>query len=193
MNLDLNGLDVAIVVVGGIGILSGLARGALRMVTSLVAIVAALYFASIYYQTARDISLKYLPVTPTVAAVIGYAIVFLLVIVIIQSAGTLLLRLVRTASLGWIDRLLGGAVGGAVAVAIMGLLLMLLTATLPTDAALLKQSQLAPLVLRYTDTMLAYIPSEVRTIYEHKRGELMRYWMHQQFGEQPSPSASSTP
>jgi membrane protein required for colicin V production len=193
MNLALNGLDVAIVVVGGLGILSGLARGALRMVTSLVAIAAALYFASIYYQAARDITLKYVPVTPTVAAVIGYAIVFLAVIVVVQSAGALLLRLLRTASLGWIDRLLGAAVGGAIAVAIMGLVLMLLTATLPTNSALLKQSQLTPLVLEYTDALIAYIPSEVRNIYVHKRNELMHYWMSRQLGEQPSPGASSTP
>jgi membrane protein required for colicin V production len=187
----LNGLDVAIVVVGAFGIMSGLTRGVLRMVTSLVALAGALYFASIYYPVTRDAALKYLPVTANVAAVVGYAIVFLIVIAIIQYAGAILLRLVQTANLGWIDRLAGGVAGGAITVAIMGLVLMLLTATLPTNAALLKQSQLTPLVLEYTDVLLGYIPPEVRTIYEQKRSELMRYWLHQHFEEpQAQPTAS---
>jgi membrane protein required for colicin V production len=187
----LNGLDVAIVVVGAVGIMSGLARGVLRMVTSLVALAGGLYFASIYYPATRDAALRYLPVTPTVAAVVGYAIVFLVVVAIIQSAGAILLRLVQTANLGWIDRLAGAITGGAVTIAIMGLVLMLLTATLPTNAALLKQSQLTPLVLEYTDALISYIPPEVRTIYEQKRSELMRYWLREHMEEpQAAPTAS---
>ncbi|HKD68339.1 MAG TPA: CvpA family protein [Candidatus Binataceae bacterium] len=189
----MNGLDVAIVVAGGIGVLSGLGRGVLRMITSIVALAAAIYFASIYYPAARDITLRYVPVTPTLAAVIGYAIVFLIVLIIVQTAGSILMRLVRTASLGWVDRLLGGAVGGAIALALIGLLLMMMTAALPTDTALLKQSQLAPPVLQYTDALIAYIPPEVKTIYQRKRAELMRYWLRQSLEPHESPSASSTP
>ncbi len=186
----MNGLDVAIVVVGGLGVLSGLGRGLLRMISSIVALAAAIYFASVYYPAARELTLKYLPVTPTVAAVIGYAIVFLIVLLIVQTAGALLMRLVQTVNLGWIDRLLGGAAGGAIAVAVMGLILMLLTAALPTDTALLKQSQLAPPVLEYTSALIAFIPPEVRTIYERKRTELMRYWLRHELQAEPSPSAS---
>jgi membrane protein required for colicin V production len=188
----MNGLDVAIVVFAGLGVLSGLGRGVLRMITSVVALAGAIYFASIYYGVARDLTLKYLPVTPTVAAVIGYAIVFVIVLDIIQTTGAVLIRLVHTANLGWVDRLAGGAAGGAVALAIAGLLLMLLTAALPTDTALLKQSQLAPPVLKYTDSLIAYIPPEVKVIYEHKRSELMRYWMNRALEGAASPTATAT-
>jgi membrane protein required for colicin V production len=188
----MNGLDVAIVVIAGLGILWGLGRGLLRMATSIVAVVAAIYFASLYYSAARDIALKYLPLGPAAAAVIGYAIVFILVFAVIGTIGNVLVRMVRTVSLGWIDRLLGGAAGGAIAVAAMGLALMLLTAMLPADAALLSQSQLAPRVLHYTDLLLNYIPPEVKTIYDRKRQELTRYWLQHELAP-GSPTATATP
>ncbi len=188
----MNGLDIAIVVIGGLGVLSGLRRGVLRMATSIVALVGAIYFASVYYPQARDVILRYAPVTQTAAAVAGYALVFLIVFVVVQTAGGVLTRLVQTASLGWIDRLAGGAAGGAIAVAIMGLALMLLTAALPANSALLQQSQLAPPVLHYTDVLLAYIPAEVKIIYVRKRSELTRYWLRQELEGEASPTAAST-
>jgi membrane protein required for colicin V production len=188
----MNALDVAIVVAGGVGVLSGLGRGVLRMATSIVALAGAIYFASVYYPVVRQITLKYIPVTPTLAAVIGYAIVFLLVLTVIQIAGGVLMRLVRTVNLGWADRLAGGVAGGAIALALTGLALMMLTAALPTSNTLLKHSQLAPPVLRYTDALIAYIPPEVKVIYERKRAELMRYWLHETLREEEA-SPSPTP
>jgi membrane protein required for colicin V production len=189
----MNGLDVAIVVVAGLGILWGLGRGVLRMVTSIIALLAALYFASVYYPAARDFAMQHFSMGAALAAVIGYAVIFLVVAAIVEIIGGVLIRLVRTVNMGWADRLAGAIAGGAIAVAVTGLLLMLLTAALPGDAALLKQSQLTPRVLAYTGALLDYIPPEIKTIYERKRHELMRYWLHQQFDDGGTPAATSTP
>jgi membrane protein required for colicin V production len=188
----MNGLDVAIVAVAVLGVLWGLGRGVLRMVTSIVALVAAIYFAAIYYPNVRDLALKYLAIRPAVAAVIGYAVVFLLVFIVIGMAGNILVRMVRTVNLGWADRLLGGVAGGAIAIAIAGMALMLLTAMLPEDAPLLRESRLTPQVLTYTGALLSYIPPEVKTIYDRKRRELTRYWLQQNLGG-GSPTATTTP
>lgn len=188
----MNGLDVAIVVAGGLGIVSGLGRGVLRMATAIVALAGAIYFASIYYPAARDLTLRYIPTTSTAAAVIGYAFVFLVVLGVIQTTGSVLMRLVRSANLGWVDRLAGGVAGGAIALALTGLALMLLTAVLPTNSDLLKHSELAPPVLRYTDALIAFIPPEVKSIYEAKRNELTRYWLSQKLEEEASPSPTAT-
>jgi membrane protein required for colicin V production len=188
----MNGLDVAILVVAGLGVLWGLRRGVLRMVTSIVALVAAIYLAATYYPTVRDLALKYLGIRPAVAAVIGYVVVFLAVFIVVGMAGNILVRLVQTVNLGWADRLLGGVAGGAIAIAIAGMALMVLTAMLPEDAPLLKQSRLTPQVLSYTDELLNYIPPEVKTIYDRKRRELTRYWLERNL-ESGSPTASATP
>jgi len=46
----MNGLDVVIVAAIGLGALFGAGRGILRIVSSLIALVAAFYFAALYYQ-----------------------------------------------------------------------------------------------------------------------------------------------
>jgi membrane protein required for colicin V production len=188
----MNGLDVAVVVIAGIGLVWGLSRGVLRMATSIVSLAGALYFASVYYPAARDLAFRYLGVNATIAAVIGYGLVFLVVFGVIETSGAVLVRVARTAHLGWIDRLAGAAAGGAISIAIAGLALMLLTAVLPTDAQLLKQSQLAPHVLDYTDVILRYIPPELKTTYERKRRDLTRYWFREAWRD-TSPSSTSTP
>ena len=48
----MNGLDYVAVALLAIGAIYGLQRGALRMVTSAVSLVAAIYFASLYYARA---------------------------------------------------------------------------------------------------------------------------------------------
>jgi membrane protein required for colicin V production len=190
----MNGLDVAIAVMAGLGVLWGLGRGVLRMATAIIALGAGLYFASVYYPAARDLAMKHLSMGAALAAVVGYAVVFLVVAGVVETTGGVLIRLVHTVNMGWADRLAGAVAGGAIAIAVTGLLLMLLTAALPTDAALLKQSQLAPRVLAYTGALIEYIPPEIKMIYERKRHELMRYWFRQEFGEEGnSPSATVTP
>jgi membrane protein required for colicin V production len=189
----MNGVDVAIIVAGGLGIVSGLGRGMLRMATSLIALAAGIYLAFVYYPAVRDIARKFIPMSTTLAAVVGYAIVFLLVLVIVQSAGGVLLRLVRTVNLGWMDRLAGGAAGGAITLAIMGLVLMMVTATLPTSSTIIRGSRLAPPVLHYTDALLAYIPPEVKQAYDQKRDQLMRNWAGEALQGKAGPSAAQTP
>lgn len=189
----MNALDIAILVAGGLGVISGLGRGLLRMAVSIVALAGGVYLAYLYYPAVRDLAMRYVSMSPTVGAVVGYAIVFFIVVMIVQSAGAVLMRLVITISLGWFDRLLGGVAGGAITLAMIGLVLMLMTAALPADTALIKHSQLAPPVLHYTNALLAYIPPEVKTQYENKRNQLMRDWAGQALEGKLPPSGRATP
>ena len=66
----LNGLDFVGVALLAIGAIYGLQRGALRMVTSVVALAAAIYFASIYYNKAGAFAETELGSSHTVGAVV---------------------------------------------------------------------------------------------------------------------------
>ncbi len=188
----MNGLDVAILVVAGLGVLWGLGVACCAWPLRLWRWWPPFTSPRPIIQACRDLALRYLAIKPAVAAVIGYVVVFLAVFIVVGMAGNILVRLVRTVNLGWADRLLGGVAGGAIAIAIAGMALMVLTAMLPEDAPLLKQSRLTPQVLTYTDELLNYIPPEVKTIYDRKRRELTRYWLERNL-ESGSPTASATP
>jgi len=192
-----NGLDYLIIALASLGAIYGLSRGALRMVTSVVSLLAGLYVASLYYSWASAVAQGRLGVSPTAAAALGYAAVFAAVFVAAEFAGRLAARALRTVHLGWLDRLGGSALGAAIAGAIAGLCAMVMAAALPVDTALLRQSQLAPYGLRYTEVLISYVPAEVKDAYYRKRDELFRYWVQRAAtaatgAASPSPSASHT-
>ncbi len=186
----MNQLDYAIVAIAALGAIYGLARGALRMATSTAALIAGIYIASIYYSRVAGFAEQELALKPTTAAAIGYVVVFVAVFAAIAVAGGTFARLLHIARLGWIDRLCGAALGVAAAGAVAGLMLMTLTAILPAGAPLLGRSELAPRVLRYTESLIAYIPAEFKETYQSKRAELARLWFE---SGAPTPTESPSP
>ena len=60
----MNGLDLAILAIIGLGALSGLSRGALRMATSILALVFGIYAASVYYERVAVIAQQHLSTSP---------------------------------------------------------------------------------------------------------------------------------
>jgi len=183
-------LDFLILAMFALGATYGLVRGALRMATSIVALIAGVYIASIYYPQVAGFAEREFALKPTTAAAVGYAVVFVAVFAVIAVAGGAFARLLHIVRLGWIDRLSGAALGVAATGAFAGLMLMTLTAILPTDTLFVSQSQFAPRVLRYTETLIAYVPAEVKEAYRSKRAELTRLWME---SGAPTPTESPSP
>jgi uncharacterized membrane protein required for colicin V production len=186
--MGLNGLDYAILAIVGFGALSGLSRGALRMATSILALVLGIYAASVYYLRAEALAQKYLSANPTMSAVIGYVVVFLVVYIVIEYVGGRIIRLAHIIHLNWIDRLVGGVLGASIGAILAGLVVVALTAVSPPNPALLRDSKLAPRVLGYNQVLLAYVPPQVKVTYEQKRAELYREWVIRDESPSPSPS-----
>jgi len=184
----MNGLDYAILALIGFGALYGLARGALRMATSILSTVIGLYAASEWYGQAGALAQRHLGTSPTVSPIIGYAAVFAIAFIAIEYAGGRLVTLVNIVHLSWIDRVCGALFGAAIAAVFAGLDILVLTAILPISPPLLRNSQLAPRVLAYNQALLAYIPPQVKHMYENKRDDLYRYWNGRDENPAPSPS-----
>lgn len=184
----MNQLDFVIVGMLALGALYGLSRGALRMMTSVVSLVAAIYIASLYYPVATRLVTSALAVRPALATALGYLAVFAVVFAAVEVAGRIAARLLAIVHLSWLDRLGGGALGLTVAGAVAGLLLMLLTASLPPQPPMLSRSELAPELLRYTEALLACIPPELKESYRTRRAELARLWLE----GAPAPGAASS-
>ncbi len=192
----MNGLDYGIIALIALGAVYGLSRGAFRMITSVVSLVAAIWIASLYYENAAAILHSGFGGTTTADAVAGYVILFVAVFALIEIIGRAVTGLLRAIHLGWADRLLGSALGAAIAAVIAGLAVMTLTALLPADAPTLRNSSLAPKVMVYNRELTSYIPDEVKDAYESKRSELFRYWARTQTDlehQRSSPGNSARP
>ncbi len=190
----LNGLDFVGVALLALGAIYGLQRGALRMVTSVVALAAAIYFASIYYNMAGAFAETKLGSSHTVGAIVGYVVVFALIFSAVEIIGSFAIRLIHVVHMNPLDRLAGGLLGGAIAGVFGGLLVMLMAAVLPPDAALLRNSQLVPMLLAYNEMLVGYIPGDAKLAYERNRDDLMRFWVQNAMKDaNPAPSPAALP
>jgi len=192
----LNGLDYAVIVLLAIGAIYGLQRGALRMVTSAVSLAAAIYFASLYYNKAGTFAETQFGSSHTAGAVIGYIAVFALIFTAVEIIGSSAMRLMQIVHMSPLDRLAGGMLGAGVAAVFAGLAVMLMAAVMPPDAAILRNSQLVPMLLAYNEKLVGYIPSDAKLAYERNRDDLMKYWVQNATkgaNSVPSPAASSSP
>lgn len=187
MLADLNGLDYAILAIVAVGVLHGMSRGALRMVTSILSLVVGIYTASIYYGQAANLAQNYLKTNATVSAIIGYAAIFIAVFILIEMAGGRIIQLIRIIHLSWLDRLGGALVGAVIGAVLAGLVVVAMTAALPAESPLLAKSRLAPRVLSYNRELLGFVPAQVEKMYEAKRAELFRDWAAAET-ETPAPS-----
>jgi membrane protein required for colicin V production len=176
MLAGMNGLDYAIVAIIGLGALYGLSRGALRMATSMLSLGAGIYAGSIWYGQAGAIARDRLGTSPAMSEVVGYATVFAIAFIAVEYAGSRIIRLAQIIHLNWIDRIGGGIFGAALAAVFAGFDILLLTAILPPNPPLLRDSQLAPRVIAYNQALIGYVPPQVKELYDEKRDELLRYW-----------------
>jgi len=192
----LNGFDYAGIALFAIGAIYGLQRGALRMVTSVVALAAAVYCAAFYYPKAGAFAETQLGSSHTVGALIGFVAVFALIFTAVELIGSFSVHLTQVVHLSPLDRLAGGLLGAGVAGVVAGLAVMLLAAVLPPDAAILRESRLVPMLLAYNEMVVAYIPGDAKLEYERNRDDLMRYWVQNAMkgaNSAPSPTASPSP
>ena len=192
----LNGLDYVGIVLFAVGAIYGLQRGALRMVTSVVSMAAAVYFASLYYTKAGSFAQTQLGSSHAVGAVIGYVAIFALIFTAVEIVGSSAIRLMQIVHLSPLDRLAGALLGAGIAAAFAGLAVMLMAAVLPPDAAILRNSQLVPMLLAYNEMLVAYIPGDARFSYERNRDDLMKYWVQNAMkrpNSAPSPAVSPSP
>jgi uncharacterized membrane protein required for colicin V production len=182
-----NSLDYAIAAIIVIGALNGLGRGAIRMATSILSLVVGIVVASFWYGRVGALIQQHLATTPAVSSALGYVLVFAAVAIVIEMVGRRIIALAQIVNLGWIDRLGGMFFGAALGAVFAGIGVAILTTALPPDSRLLHDSRLAPQMLAYNRSVLAYVPPELTKLYEQKRDDFLRYW--DQHKEKPAGTA----
>ena len=190
----MNGLDDVIVAAIGLGALFGSARGILRIASSLIALVAAVYLAAAYSQVAGDYFTRAFSMRPGAGDALGYVVIFLTVMVVVAWGGGKLAQLVRAVHMSWVDRLGGAVVGAALGALLAGLIVVVATVALPADAPAIRGSQLAPRVLDFTHDLAGLVPPQLRDAYYYREAQLITYWNeHKTASPEPTSGPAATP
>jgi len=159
MNDALNILDLLFITIFFFSVLFGIIRGLVRELLALGFLVAALVIAFVYYQEMGLLLSGILP-KRDLADLAG----FLLLLLLVAGAGSLFTRLLGkylvVGPLKGMDRLLGAAFGLLRATLLAGLVIYSFLA-FPLNNELLKESQLAPYLIRGMVTGMKILPPVV--------------------------------
>lgn len=122
--MGMNWLDITVIAIFAVFAITGLFRGFVRQVFSILAIGGGLIVATMFFDLAGFMLVqKGFILNSAIANVIGFILVLLFTYLIIQILGWVVTKLIGTLQLSWADRIGGGVLGGLFGV-IMSILLI---------------------------------------------------------------------
>lgn len=154
----MNWLDIVIIVVVATAAFSGWRVGIVKAMVTFVGMVAGVYLASVFHSQAGD-AVGAVVENETLAAWLGYALVFIIVMGAAFAAGAVIRKMMALVLLGWVDRLTGATAGLVIAVGILMALLIPVrnSATLSLGDAI-KNSSLASAITAAAPQLEAILP-----------------------------------
>ncbi len=188
----MNVLDILLVVVAGVLVLIGLAKGFVRLLVTTAALIVAFVLASRYHQGLAE-HMTVLRFSMEVLRLVAYALIFLGVMLLGGLLGWMLRNLVKASMLGWADRLAGAALGLAAAALAGALVVLPLAAYLPRGMTLLEQSKIAPYVSAVADLINVTAPSDLAARYRKGIERVRKLWRGELEPEAAEPAKPGKP
>lgn len=141
----MNGLDWAIIAIIGLGTALGFYWGVIRQVLSIVGLVAGIAVASKNYESLAELLSGLFPTAPDMLKLVSFLLIITLVSLVVSAIATALRMFVGLLFLGWLDHVLGGALGLLQSTLLVSALLAAMTAFPAVGSTeLVAGSQLAP-------------------------------------------------
>lgn len=147
-------IDIIILVIISIGIVLGLMKGALKQLAGLLGLVVGLLAAKTLYATVAQEVFSHVTDNMTVAQMLAFLTIWVIVPLLFWGVACLLTRAMDAICLGWLNRLLGGVLGGTVHALLVSLLVCVLEAV-DTKHSLIHKDQKQESVLYYRMEPLA--------------------------------------
>ncbi|MDQ6993330.1 MAG: CvpA family protein [Mariprofundus sp.] len=153
----MNFVDYILISIVGLSMVLSLWRGFVREMISLIGLVAAFLVASRLSGEAGDFLGGWIS-NGTVADIAGFALIFVVVMILVGLIGALIRRMVDAAELTATDRTLGIFFGAARGMLLIALCFLVYTTYTKPDTKWLKASQLAPYAISLGDMLGQAIP-----------------------------------
>jgi membrane protein required for colicin V production len=151
-----------------------IAKGFVRELVSLVALIGGLILAAVYYPVMAGSLIEFCR-TETVANLAGFVIIFSACLLLGSILGFVINRFIKAASLGYIDRLLGGVFGLLRGWAIASVLVLGLIA-FPVRENLMSHSFLAPYLLAGARTAALLVPQHLKDQFNEQYKKVLHAW-----------------
>jgi membrane protein required for colicin V production len=159
-------------------IASGFAKGFIRIGIGFIAAVIGIVAASWFYGTAAGWLVPYVT-SPGVAHILGFLLVFAVVLAFGALVSGVLVRMFKLVGLSWLDRLLGGMFGVVRGLLISVALLMIMLAFAPSKTHnAVVDSYFAPYVMESANLLSAIAPFELKDGFRKGYEGIKKAWDH---------------
>jgi membrane protein required for colicin V production len=171
----MNAFDIFVLIMVGYALIRGIFRGLIKEMAAIVGVVAGFWGAYTYYPLLAQLLDSWID-DPGYLKIVSFLVIFCAVLFAISIVGVVIKYLLRVAFLGWLDRVCGGLFGLLKAVLITAVVLMVLTAFLPKNAPLVRDSLTAPYITSISATLARLTPAEIKTEFGDKLMEMRKNW-----------------
>ena len=134
-------IDIIIAAIVGLGIVLGLVKGALKQLAGLLGLVVGLLAAKALYATVAERVFSHMTNNLSVAQLLAFLAIWVIVPLLFWVVAGLLTRAMDAACLGWVNRLLGGLLGGTVHALLVSLAICVLEAVDTKDDLLSREQK----------------------------------------------------
>ena len=160
----MNMLDWVLVCIGAFWVLRGLMRGAISQIFGIAGIFIGFLAASYQYlQVSAFVTMQFPSVSGTVARPLSFVLLFLCTWFAIAVVGSWIVRFIRGAGLGFLDRLWGAMIGFGKALLFAIVIISILTLfSAGGNPPLLAQSTLTPKIREASQFLFKLAPAKVQ-------------------------------
>jgi membrane protein required for colicin V production len=170
----LNVLDWVLLGAGAFSVLRGLMRGAISQIFGIAGILGGFIVASHNYQYVGAELTRNFP-SIAGASTVGFIVLFLVTWFCISIAGHFIVRIVRKAGLGFLDRLWGAMIGFGKALLLAIAIISILTMFAADNSPLLTKSVLVPYVKEASLFLFKLAPGRVQDEFLKRQKDLEHF------------------
>jgi membrane protein required for colicin V production len=171
----MNTLDIVFCVILGFLGLRGIFRGMVKEVASILGLLLGFVLANTYHAQLSPM-LEDLLGGPGMANLVAYLGIFLGVVAAVFLLASLIRKIMKMIMLGWVDSIGGGALGLFKGALLCSIIVLALTAFLPSRSALLTESSIVPYVNTFNTMLSNALPKEMRDQFLIRSKELQQEW-----------------
>lgn len=168
-------LDIVFCVILGFLALRGIWRGLVREVASILGLLLGFFVANTYHAEAVPYLEKWLAASG-LASLAAYLGLFLGTVAAVFIVATLIRKILRVIMLGWLDRIGGGALGLLKGTLMCSIIVLALTAFLPSKSELLLESRIVPHINSFNTFLAEALPQDMRENFFKRSQELKKEW-----------------
>ncbi len=167
----MNGLDIVISACVAICALYGLWKGFVRIAVGIAGLGISLAFALRLMGFGPE-WFGQVFASDQLSRIVAFLLVFALGLLATAAMAWVAHKLVKSAQISWLDRLIGGGVGAVGGALVICGVLVGVTAVLPPGAKVLETSLLIPYVIVVSDAAAVILPPEMAALYRERRQAL---------------------